>query len=158
MTADGRRVGARARQLLVGIDGPEGRTPAHVAYLVAPVAHTWLGDLRDRLARDQRETLAELEAWVESLELLAASHHRSLTGVAPFAPRSPKADVPGTDDLEVSGLSTDQAAERLDCDARSVRRYAITGLLRGRKLGRDWRFDPASVEALRRSKRPAGAT
>jgi excisionase family DNA binding protein len=45
-------------------------------------------------------------------------------------------------------FSTTEAAERLGVGDRRVRQLRETGQLAGRKVGRDWRYDAAGVEAL----------
>jgi chromosome partitioning protein len=47
-------------------------------------------------------------------------------------------------------LSTDQVAERLDVDKKTVLRYLSAGKLEGVKLGRQWRIYRSSVDALLR--------
>lgn len=48
------------------------------------------------------------------------------------------------------------AAAFLTLDAETVRRMARDGRLPGKKLGRDWRFDPEAVRALIEPTKPTG--
>jgi hypothetical protein len=133
------------RRLLLGIDGPEVRTPAVVAHLVAPMARTWLDAAK---AGASREAVAELEQWVQALELAASAFRRSVSAecavdgqVGPDASHTTDAQV-------VTGITTMTAGDRLGLDPRSVTRLIGTEL-RGTKVGREWLIDPVSVEALR---------
>lgn len=140
--------GARARALIVGGDGPEGRTPAVVAFLVAPAARTWVDAAKGRAPA---EVHGELDAWVASLEQLAGWHRRSVTCPPAASVDGHSRSVVGAraDDGRRDGLSTGEAARRLGVEARTVCRLLGAGRLTGRKVGRVWLVDPDSVERER---------
>ncbi len=133
-------------RLLIGVDGPEGRTPAAVAYLVAPMARTWLDVAR---TRNGKAATAELAAWVASLEVLAADYRRSLSADGRVDGRLEPLKVDRPDADLVIGLPTEEAARRLDLTVRSVVRLLEQNTLDGVKVGRTWLVDPASIERLR---------
>jgi excisionase family DNA binding protein len=55
----------------------------------------------------------------------------------------------------VRDLTVAQVAVALNCAAKTVCKLAKTGKLRGYRLGRDWRFEAAEVNAFRRRREQA---
>lgn len=53
-------------------------------------------------------------------------------------------------------LTTQQAADLLDLDRRTILKYIQRGLIQARKFGRDWQIDPAEVERYRQERRKPG--
>lgn len=53
-------------------------------------------------------------------------------------------------------LTTSGAAKVLGLSAKRVRELALSGRLRGRRLGRDWVFEADDVRAFARLERPPG--
>ena len=47
-------------------------------------------------------------------------------------------------------LTTTDAARILGVDQSRIRQYALAGLLRGKKLGRDWYFEERAVRNFER--------
>lgn len=53
-------------------------------------------------------------------------------------------------------LTTQQAADLLGLDRRTVLKYIERGLIQATKFGRDWQIDPAEVEHFQRERRKPG--
>lgn len=53
-------------------------------------------------------------------------------------------------------LNTAAVAERLGLSPKRVRELAAAGRLKGQRVGRDWVFDPRTVEAFAKVERKPG--
>lgn len=48
--------------------------------------------------------------------------------------------------MEIKLLTTQQVADMLGKDARTIRHHAQTGKLKAFRVGRDWLFEPEEIE------------
>lgn len=53
-------------------------------------------------------------------------------------------------------LTTQQAADALNLDHRTILQYIRRGLIEATKFGRDWQIDPAEIERYQRKRRKPG--
>ncbi len=53
-------------------------------------------------------------------------------------------------------LTTQQAADALNLDRRTILKYIERGLIQAHKFGRDWQIDAAEVERYRQERRKPG--
>lgn len=147
---------AGARRLVVGLDEPEVRTPASLAFFVSSMARTWLDTMtQHRGTRDQ--FVQAMTEWVEAIEVCAAWHRCRLSAESAadgqvLANGSERRDAglrtstAGSVHKVERGLETGAAADRLGVDARTIRRLLDRGDLTGTKVGaRVWLVDPQSV-------------
>lgn len=133
------------RRHLLGIGGPEGRTPAVVAFLVAPMARTWADMAKSQMPQ---AAYSELDDWVCSLEVLAEYHRRSMSAGGVLNGHFRQLNESGGHSPE-RRVTSQEAAHRLDVSVRHVLRLLESGQLTGSKPGREWRIDTDSIDAFK---------
>lgn len=141
-----------SNRFTIGSDGPEVRTPAAVAYVVALELRTWLDVRKMQLGIHHRDLLVDVEEWVREVEAAAAVYRACLVSAgAASGGHLDDAERCQPDDRDVSfgWPTTGEAADLLGITPRHVGRLIGRSLV-GRKVGRDWRIDPASIEHVRR--------
>lgn len=132
----------RARDLLVGVDGPVVLVSGRVAHRIAP--------LLARQVRAQADAGgtpdADVTEVVRALRLAANAYAAVRVTAVCGSPGLPQAPVPRP---SVHGLLTaGQVAARLGCKPRNVLDLRARGRLRGEKAAGRWWFDPVEVAEL----------
>lgn len=151
-----RRVMGDPRRFLVGMDGPEVRTPPSVARYIAPMARTWLEAIRRGAGTEQA---ALLEEWCSNIEALAEWQRRFRAADGAFDGHLGHLD-PAQGEPDVvrrSGVTTGEAGRWLGIHPRHVIRLLGRGGLTGSKLGRQWLVDADSVTAYLELRRQEAA-
>lgn len=120
-------------ELLIGVEGPEARTPAAVAFWVIDPLTEWF--------RGCPNPTPEVVAWMQVIKVLAEHHGRSVMDSA----HGTLSDTPRSDASGSRWIDTNTAAREIGCTQRNVVALLQRGTLRGNRRGRDWQIDPKSV-------------
>ena len=126
---------------LLGKGLPELRVTAEQALLLLPAIRAWV--VEHERAGSQAK-VAEVRGLVERWEYLAALQREAF---AVESDASASVDAPAQSPYEISAA---QAAERLGVSPQRVGQLLRARDLDGRKVGRVWLVDAASVAAYRR--------
>lgn len=125
---------------LRGEHGPEAAARGAVAAVLTPELRPVVEGLCSRLAARSPVTAAELRAYLVAMEHVAATYLAAGGTAGGESERS--GPCPG----DPPTMTTTQTAAALEVSERTARGLGPT---LGRKVGRDWVFDPAAVAAHR---------
>lgn len=141
VTESGAQADVRRVNALLDADGVV-RTPARLAGWVRSLVEAGLADIR----RSGRGSALGADV-LEFLDALQSAELSENGRIVEGAERIVLGD--GIDLM----LTSSQAAEVLECDARTVRRAFESGKLRGQKLGHEWVTSQKDLDEFRFGKR-----
>lgn len=131
-----------------------------LGYFVNAYSAAWIDQqLRDELPKMLRvlrsagktDVAEHLEVTMAGIAEAAKAHHARLAENSTEEPK-PLEAVPAGPESKPDYLTPKQAAEQLSVTDRQVRNRLNDGRLQGRKIGKQWMVDPASIEDYKLSR------